>query len=157
MRTILLIAMLALPLAAMAPSPALAAVSPAEMFDDPEEEARARAHFKNLRCVVCRNESIDESNADLATDMRLLVRERIEEGDSDSEIEAYMVERYGEFVLLTPTMQGANLILWVAAPVMFVVALGGAAIYLRRRRDATESGERLSSEEEARLRDLMRD
>ncbi len=155
MRALLLIALLALPLAI--PAPAMAAISPSEMFDDPDKEARARAHFKNLRCVVCRNESIDESNADLATDMRLLVRERIEAGDSDSEIEAYMVERYGEYVLLTPTMQGANLILWIAAPAMFITGLGGAAIYLRRRRDAAETAERLTAEEEARLRDLMRD
>ncbi len=138
--------------------PAMASVNPDEVFDDPALEERARGLFKELRCVVCRNEAIDESNADLARDMRLLVREQLAEGASDEEAMAFMVERYGEYVLLRPTTEGANLVLWAAAPAMFVVALGGALVYLRRRRDASDSlSAELSPEEEARLRELTRD
>ena len=138
--------------------PATASVDPDEVFDDPALEERARALFKDLRCVVCRNEAIDESNADLARDMRLMVREQLAEGATDEEAMAYMVERYGEYVLLRPTTEGANLVLWAAAPAMFIVALGGALVYLRRRRDASDSlSDELSPEEEARLRELTRD
>lgn len=132
---------------------------PDELLDDPALEERARDLSADLRCLVCRNESIDESNADLARDMRLVVRERLVEGDSDDEVLAYMVERYGEFVLLRPTTKGANMILWVAAPAMFLVALGTALLYLRRRERAAAAEARvdLSPDEEARLRELMRD
>ena len=132
---------------------------PDELLDDPALEERARALSGDLRCLVCRNESIDDSGADLARDMRMVVRERLVEGDSDDEVLAYMVERYGEFVLLRPTTQGVNMVLWVAAPTMFIVALGAALLYLRRRERASsaEIGAQLSAEEEARLRDLMRD
>ena len=137
--------------------PALA-VQPDEILDDPALEGRARELSRELRCLVCRNESIDESNADLARDMRILVRERLVEGDSDDEVMAFLVARYGEFVLLRPTTGGANLILWTAAPAMLVLALGTAVVYLRRRKMASDAPiDRLSPEEEARLRDLMRD
>lgn len=138
--------------------PAAATVDPDEIFDDPALEERARGLFKELRCVVCRNEAIDESNADLARDMRLMVREQLEQGASDAEAMEFMVERYGEYVLLRPTTEGANLVLWAAAPAMFVLALGGALLYLRRRRDASDSQfTDLSPEEEERLRQLTRD
>ncbi len=132
---------------------------PDELLDDPALEERARALSGDLRCLVCRNESIDDSGADLARDMRMVVRERLVEGDSDDEVLAYMVERYGEFVLLRPTTQGINMVLWVAAPTMFIVALGAALLYLRRRERASsaEIGAELSPDEQARLRDLMRD
>lgn len=132
---------------------------PDELLDDPALEERARDLSAGLRCVVCRNESIDESGADLARDMRMVVRERLVEGDSDEAVLAYMVDRYGEFVLLRPTTQGVNILLWVAAPVMFIVALGAALLYLRRRERASsaETGAQLSAEEEARLRELMRE
>jgi cytochrome c-type biogenesis protein CcmH len=147
---------LALALALLA-GPALA-VQPDEVLDDPALEDRARELSKGLRCLVCRNESIDESNADLARDMRILLRERLVEGDSDEEAVAFLVDRYGEYVLLRPTATGANLILWIAAPAML---LGGAAIagaYIRRRAAARPvAAEGLSEAEKARLADLLRD
>ncbi len=148
-----LVAVLALGIAL----PALA-VQPDEILDDPVLESRARDISAGLRCLVCRNESIDESNADLARDMRLLVRERLVEGDSDAEVMAFIVERYGEFVLLRPTTEGANLILWVAAPVLFVVTMLGALVYLRRREQSPEpGGDGLNAEERARLKELLKD
>jgi cytochrome c-type biogenesis protein CcmH len=147
---------LALAVALLA-SPAVA-VQPDEMLADPALEARARELSKGLRCLVCRNESIDESNADLARDMRVLLRERIAGGDTDEEAVAFLVDRYGEYVLLQPTATGANLILWIAGPAML---LGGAAIavtYLRRRAAARPvAAEGLSEDEKARLADLLRD
>ena len=110
------------------------AVEPGEVLDDPVLEARARELAKGLRCLVCRNESIDESNADLARDLRLLVRERLVAGDSDEQAIAFIVARYGEFVLLKPTGGGANIILWASGPLMLLGALIFAAIYLNRRR-----------------------
>nr|WP_071796038.1 cytochrome c-type biogenesis protein [Natronohydrobacter thiooxidans] len=134
------------------------AVQPDEILDDPALESRARDISAGLRCLVCRNESIDESNAELARDMRLLVRERLVEGDSDAEVLAFIVERYGEYVLLRPTTEGANMLLWIAAPVLFVIALLSAGLYLRRRANAPEPGkDRLSPEEEARLRELLKE
>ncbi len=134
----------------------LAAVQPGEVLDDPALEARARALSKELRCLVCRNENIDESNADLARDLRLLVRERLSAGDSDAEAMDFIVARYGEYVLLKPTVRGSNLLLWIAGPALLLGALGGAGLYLRRRGQAPEP-ERLSAEEEARLTDLLRE
>ena len=132
------------------------AVEPDEVLDDPVLEERARELSKGLRCLVCRNESIDESNAELAKDMRILVRERLTAGDSDDEVIAFLVDRYGEFVLLTPTATGANLALWLAGPAMLLVGGGVAIAYLRkRRRPALADG--LSEAEAARLEELMRD
>ncbi|PPB81698.1 cytochrome c-type biogenesis protein CcmH [Albidovulum inexpectatum] len=135
-----------------------AAVQPDEVLDDPVLEARARELSKGLRCLVCRNENIDESNADLARDLRILVRERLKAGDSDEEVIAYLVDRYGEYVLLQPTARGENLILWIAGPAMFLAALAGAGLYLRRRRNGREeTAQPLSAEEEARLREILGD
>lgn len=134
------------------------AVEPDEVLDDPALEARARVLSKDLRCLVCRNESIDESNADLAKDLRLLVRERLVEGDSDAEVMEFVVDRYGEYVLLRPLASGSNLLLWVAGPVMLVVALGVALLYLRRRRvpeTVVENG--LSEAEQKRLDEILKD
>jgi cytochrome c-type biogenesis protein CcmH len=134
------------------------AVQPDEVLADPALEARARALSQGLRCLVCRNENIDESNADLARDLRLLVRERLVAGDTDAEVIAYLVDRYGEYVLLEPPATGSNLILWVAGPALLVVALGGAAIYLRRRRSAPEAAAPpLSEAERARLAELLKE
>ena len=108
-------------------------VEPDEVLEDPALEARARELSKGLRCLVCRNESIDESNAELARDLRLLVRERLLMGESDAEVIAFLVARFGEYVLLTPQRDGANLILWAAAPVLFLAGLGVAVGYIRRR------------------------
>ncbi|MGY6705047.1 cytochrome c-type biogenesis protein [Roseinatronobacter sp.] len=134
------------------------AVQPDEILDDPALESRARDISAGLRCLVCRNESIDESNADLARDMRLLVRERLVEGDSNEEAVAFIVDRYGEYVLLRPTTEGANIILWVAAPVMFLIALGSALVYLRRRDTAPEADkDGLSADEKRRLKELLKE
>ena len=137
-------------LALLAASPALA-VRPDEMLDDPALEARARDISQELRCLVCRNESIDDSNAPLARDLRLLVRERLAAGDSDAEVREYLVERYGEFVLLKPTFSAANAALWLAGPVLFVLGGAAALIYLRRRRPEAAGGGGLTAEERAEL------
>ncbi len=132
------------------------AVRPDEILADPGLEARARALSQGLRCLVCRNENIDDSDADLAHDLRVLLRERLTAGDSDAAAMAFIVDRYGEFVLLKPTLSGANLLLWLAGPLMLV---GGGAIaitMLRRRSAAPEPGP-LSPEDQARLADLTRE
>lgn len=135
----------------------LRAVQPDEILADPTLEARARAISAQLRCLVCRNENIDDSNADLARDLRLLVRERLMAGDSDAEVVAYLVDRYGEYVLLNPTTKGANLILWIAGPSALVVGLIGAGLYMRRRRSAPEVAvQPLSPDEEKRLSEILK-
>ena len=134
------------------------AVTPDEILADPALEARAREISKGLRCLVCRNENIDESNASLAADLRVLVRERLTAGDSDLEVVDYVVGRYGEYVLLRPTATGANLILWIAGPVMLLIAGAVGIGYIRTRRGAPDTaGDRLTEEEEARLRDLLKE
>ncbi|MEM6385081.1 MAG: cytochrome c-type biogenesis protein [Pseudomonadota bacterium] len=132
------------------------AVQPDEILDDPVLEERARALSKDIRCLVCRNESIDESNAELARDLRLLVRERLVQGDDDEEVIDFLVARYGEYVLLTPRATGANLLLWWAAPILFLIALAIAFVYVRGRRE-TATGDALSDAEQARLTELMKD
>lgn len=139
------------------PGGAAFAVQPDEMLADPVLEDRARGISEGLRCLVCRNESIDESGASLARDLRLLVRERLVAGDTDADVVAFLVARYGEFVLLQPTLRGANLILWVAGPVMLLLALGVAVGYVRRRRGVAEPAPVLSAEELARLTQIMQD
>ena len=98
-------------------------VEPSEVLDDPILEERARDISKNLRCLVCQNESIDDSNASLAKDLRILVRERLVAGDSDEEVLIFIVDRYGEFALLKPRSDGSNLILWLSGPLMLLIAL----------------------------------
>ncbi len=133
------------------------AVQPDEILADPALEARARAISEGLRCLVCRNENIDNSNADLARDLRLLVRERLKAGDSDDQVVAYLVDRYGEYVLLNPTTTGANLILWIAGPSALLVGLIGAGLYMRRRRSAPEVVvPPLSADEEKRLTEILK-
>lgn len=136
--------------------PALA-VQPDEVLDDPALEARAREISKGLRCLVCQNESIDDSNAELARDLRILVRERLLAGDSDEEVVQFIVDRYGEFVLLRPTAKGANLLLWIAGPLMLVIGIGLVALYLRQRTQSTEPAPaELTEEEKRRLDDILR-
>ena len=134
----------------------MVAVEPDEILDDPALEARARDLSQGLRCPVCRNESIDESNASIAKDIRVLLRERLVAGDTDAEAVQFLVDRYGEFVLLKPTAEGANLILYFAAPGLLLVAGGIAALYLRRRSRPPPAGA-LSADEEARLKELLED
>ncbi|MTJ05296.1 MAG: cytochrome c-type biogenesis protein CcmH [Sediminimonas qiaohouensis] len=135
--------------------PALA-VQPDEILDDPKLEQRARDISEGLRCLVCRNENIDASNAELARDLRLLVRERLLEGDSNEEVVDFIVARYGEYVLLKPTMTGGNWLLWAAGPLMLLFALGAGAVYLRGRARAQEPAQQdLSEGEQARLREIL--
>ncbi|WP_323041007.1 cytochrome c-type biogenesis protein [Gemmobacter sp.] len=133
------------------------AVQPDEVLDDPGLETRAREISRDLRCLVCRNESIDESNADLARDLRLLVRERLVAGDSNAEVVDFVVDRYGEYVLLRPMATGSNLLLYVAGPVMLVLGLGTAVLYLRRRRVAdAPPPEALTEAEKTRLDEILK-
>lgn len=136
--------------------PALA-VQPDEVLDDPRLEERAREISGGLRCLVCRNESIDDSNAELARDLRLLVRERLVAGDSNEEVVDYIVDRYGEYVLLNPRATGSNLVLWLAGPLMLVFGGALGALYLRRRAQVPEAEEKdqLSQDEAERLRKIM--
>lgn len=152
--TVLRVAVAALLLALL---PALAsAVQPDEVLDDPVLEERARDISEGLRCLVCRNESIDESNAPLARDLRLLVRERLVEGDTDEEVVDFVVDRFGEYVLLNPTATGANLILWLAGPAMLVLATGiGVGYIAARRRSPEPVSENLSDAESRRLREIL--
>jgi cytochrome c-type biogenesis protein CcmH len=134
------------------------AVQPDEILDDPVLEERAREISAGLRCLVCRNESIDDSNAVLARDLRLLVRERLVAGDTNDEVVDYIVDRYGEYVLLTPRKTGANILLWLAGPLMLVGGAGLGFAYIRRRASSkAETEAALSPEEEARLREIIKD
>ena len=138
-------------------APPVWAVTPDEVLEDPVLEARAREISKGLRCVVCRGENIDESNAGIARDMRILVRELLTEGKTNDEVMDFVVERYGEFVLMRPTTEGANKLLWAAGPVLFVLALLMAGLWLRARQKASGPGEEaLSAEERARLDELIK-
>jgi len=134
------------------------AVQPDEILDDPVLEARARDISSGLRCLVCRNESIDDSNAELARDLRLLVRERLVAGDTNEEAVEFIVARYGEYVLLKPRTGGANLLLWWAGPLMLGAGLLIGAVYLRGRARTPETEvARLSEAEENRLREILKD
>jgi cytochrome c-type biogenesis protein CcmH len=127
------------------------AVQPGEMLSDPALEARARALSAQLRCLVCQNESIDESDASLARDIRLLIRERIVKGESNAEIRDFLVSRYGDFILLKPPFKASTLLLWISTPL--TLALGGWAIYAAsRRRPAPVAA--LTEDEERRLAEV---
>jgi len=146
----LLVALAALLLAA----PALA-VEPSEMLKDPELEARAREISRSLRCVVCQNQSIDDSQAEVAHDMRVAVRERLSAGDSDRQVMDYMVARYGDYVLLDPPFKARTLVLWLGAP--FVLLVAGIALFVAaRRRQAPTTPAPLSEAERQKLDRLLR-
>ncbi len=133
------------------------AVQPDEMLKDPTLEARARALSKDLRCMVCQNESIDDSQAPLAHDLRVLVRDRLKAGDSDEQVLDFLVARYGEFVLLKPRLSWHTAILWGLPPAALIVGALLIAFDLRRRRKAQEGDDKapLSPAEEARLAELL--
>ncbi len=137
----------------MAAAPAFA-VNPDEVLSDPALEARARTLSSELRCMVCQNQSIDDSNADLAKDLRLLVRERITDGDSDEQVLNYIVSRYGEFVLLKPRVSVRTLLLW-GAPVLLILAGGTSLVVFARKRAGKPTGSKLTAEEQARLAELL--
>ncbi|SFR37485.1 cytochrome c-type biogenesis protein CcmH [Yoonia tamlensis] len=129
------------------------AVEPSEILDDPVLEARARELSQGLRCPVCQNESIDESHAPVAQELRVVLRERLVAGDTDAQVIDYMVFRYGEYVLLRPNVRGANLILWLAAPLMLLLALGVGWATIRRKSDGATP---LSAEEEEALAEILK-
>ena len=140
-------------LAAFLPGLALA-VQPDEILKDPLLESRARAISSELRCLVCQNQSIDDSDAGLARDLRLLVRERLQAGDNDVQVQDFLVQRYGDFILLKPPFKTGTLLLWLAP---LGVLLGGAAalFVIARRRRSTESVAALSDAEQAQLQALL--
>lgn len=151
MRALLLALLLLLPLAA-------AAVQPDEILPDAAQEARARGITRELRCVVCQSESLDESNADIARDLRLMVRERIVAGDDDAQVIDYVVDRYGEFVLFRPRFSVANAALWLSGPVFLLIGGGLAFAFIRRRSRAPETPPRqLTPDEERRLARMLDD
>ena len=130
------------------------AVEPDEVLEDPALEERAREISKNLRCLVCQNENIDSSHAPLAKDLRVLVRERLLAGDSDEEVFAFVVERYGDFVLLTPPVQSNTLFLWLA-PLIFMIGGAIAVIAVMKSRNLETGEAPLSDEEQSMLDDLL--
>jgi cytochrome c-type biogenesis protein CcmH len=139
----------------LSPAPLLA-VQPDEMLSNPVQEARARALSRELRCMVCQNESIDDSEAPLAHDLRVLVRERIKAGDSDAQIIDFLVARYGEFVLLKPRLSWHTALLWGLPPVLLLA--GGALVLMsltRRNRALGSDDAKLSMVEEKRVADIL--
>jgi len=131
------------------------AVEPSEMLKDPALEARARAISKELRCLVCQNQSIDDSNADLAHDLRLIVRERLSAGDSDEQVKAYLVARYGDFILLDPPFKAKTLLLWGGPGLVLLFGAGAILFAYRRRRGDAAPPLALSEDEKKRLARLM--
>ena len=129
------------------------AVLPDEVMSDPAKEARARSLSRELRCMVCQNQSIDDSDAPLARDIRLLIRQRIEHGDSNDAVRAYLVSRYGDFILLKPPLKLETLLLWLGPPLLLCSGLAAALIARRRAPQETSA---LSAEEEARLAALTK-
>ena len=150
---------LALLIALLGSSP-LWAVQPDEMLSDPTLEARARALSKELRCMVCQNESIDESDAPLAHDLRVLVRERIKAGDSDAQIINFLVARYGEFVLLKPPLSWHTVALWGMPPAVLLIGIVMLIVVVRRRGTAPAAAAaetaNLTAAEETRLAEILR-
>jgi cytochrome c-type biogenesis protein CcmH len=130
------------------------AVQPDEIMPDPRLEARARALSAQLRCMVCQNESIDESNADLARDLRVLVRERLQAGDSDDQIRAFLVRRYGDFILLKPPFMLETWLLW-GAPFLILLAGGCIILIARRRQKNLLLANPLSEAERAKLKAML--
>ncbi len=151
---VLLIYAVVLGAALAGPAGPAGAVEPDEMLDDPVLEARAREISKNLRCLVCQNQSIDDSNADLARDLRILVRERLVAGDTDEEAVNFIVSRYGDFVLLRPPMRPGTYALWFGPGILLVVGGFFVARYFRRRRGLPPPPP-LSGEEQKRLSELL--
>ncbi len=147
MRALLLAACL------LSASPAWAISDPAEALANPAQEARAVEIGRQLRCLVCQNESIEDSGADLARDLRRIVRQRVVAGDNDSRIVAWLVARYGNFVRLSPPLDPSTWLLWFS-PVVALAAAGGAVL-LARRRQAPAAAMPLDAAEQARLRDLL--
>lgn len=153
-RFILLLALLA---SVLAPLTAVHALAPDEVLADPVLEQRARALSSELRCMVCQNQSIDDSDATLAKDLRVLVRERLVAGDSDAQVIDYLVSRYGEFVLLKPKVAWHTLALWIAGPLALIAGIAGLLVTLRRQRKAQPvAAGGLSAAEQAELDQILK-
>jgi cytochrome c-type biogenesis protein CcmH len=148
------LALIALLLAAFEPVAALA-VTPDEMLKDPALEARARHISEGLRCLVCQNESIDDSQAPLAHDLRVLVRQRLTAGDTDAQVVNYIVARYGEFVLLKPRFEPHTYLLWALPPAALIAGIIGLFLVARRRRSVNTETVALSIEEKRKLSTLV--
>jgi len=131
------------------------AVQPDEVLQDPALEERARGLSRVLRCMVCQNQSIDDSEAPLARDLRLLVRERVSQGDSDQQVLDFLVSRYGEFVLLKPPLEWRTLVLWGLPPAVLIAGMVSLVLLALRRRTTHPQAEALSQEEEQRLSTLV--
>jgi cytochrome c-type biogenesis protein CcmH len=142
-------------LAALAVAPAARAVTPDEMLADPVLEKRARDISKGLRCLVCQNESIDDSDAELAHDLRVLVRARLKAGDSDAEVVDYIVSRYGDYVLLRPPFKATTLVLWLGPVAIAIFGLLGVIITLRRRSASANAPAPLDEAERRRIAALL--
>jgi len=142
---------------ALALSSPATAVQPDEVLDDPQLESRARELSKDLRCLVCQNQSIDDSDAELARDLRVLVRERLVKGDTDDQVMSFITDRYGDYVLLRPPVNMETALLWVGPFAIVLIAGATVAVWMRRRqtRPAGSSGHGLSAEEQTRLAKLI--
>ncbi|MCB2009459.1 MAG: cytochrome c-type biogenesis protein CcmH [Geminicoccaceae bacterium] len=147
-------AIVALIIMLLAAVPSLAGVTPDEILDDPALEERARSLGRELRCLVCQNQSIDDSDADLARDLRILVRERLESGDSDQQVRDYLVARYGEFVLLKPPVQASTWLLWAGPFALLLAGAVGVGTFMRRHPVGMTEPSPLSNDERARLQQL---
>jgi len=138
-----------------------AAVQPDEVLADPKLEERAREISKDVRCLVCQNQSIDDSNAELAQDLRVLVRERLKAGDSNDEVKSFLVDRYGQYVLLKPPINASTLLLWGAPALLLLGGVGAIVLWYRGRQREAAAGlpgePALSPDERARLDRLLRD
>lgn len=154
MKILLFVAVLfAAPLLA---GPGALAVEPDEILKNPALEARARAISKELRCLVCQNQSIDDSDATLARDLRIIVRDRLKAGDTDEQTVAFVVERYGDFVLLRPPFKTSTLILWIGPALILMAGIAGVVLWHRRRRnDVAAAVAPLTAEEQARVDALL--
>lgn len=131
------------------------ALDPGEMLDDPALEARARVLDHEIRCLQCQSEAVASSNATWAQDARKMIRERIVAGDSNGEVKAFFVDRYGEFALMDPPKTGSNLLLWLAGPAMALAGLGIGLGFLRARSRAAVASDALNPEEQARLQEIL--
>ena len=132
------------------------AVQPNEKLADPQLETRARAISSELRCLVCQNQSIDDSDADLAHDLRVLVRERLRAGDTDAQVRRYLVDRYGDYVLLNPPFKASTVVLWIGMPVFVLIGLGAVWLFYRRGNEAPmDVSPPLTLEEHRRIASLI--
>ncbi len=142
---------------ALGPGPAVAGFEVDEVLPDAAQELRARELSRQLRCLVCQNQSIAESNAPLAADLRRIVRERIAQGESDSEVLGYMVARYGDWVLLKPPLKSTTYVLWFGPALLLLLAAGAVALYFRRARRRAAAAPPLDETERQRLDSLVDD